>query len=181
MNVQTIQSINLNANWVPSFDAVFWRFAEKRPFVKKITIGFGDDQYLHQFIAICLYLIDNKNNIINQTKIRCIRFNFERFFNVSNSNSQTNGQLTFESEKETRHSIFGYNINSNDNNDDNDVKLKKRTNNNGMVFEYQIKDISSKEFGVLYKKLIVLFQRSIKNQIGEEVTNIVLEMDFTKC
>ena len=160
---QTMTNIVFDPRWSPIFDRVFWARYHKNPFLKAVYISLSDDEFLHQFSVICLYLIRNRQNI-GKTNIRCVTFFWTKFYKVSLGDEK----IRFQSEQAQRHAIFGYQLNQNQQNNCSDVifKSNNRTYNAAPCFHYKLKDISQRIFGMVYKSLIEKFE-------GKNVTQCV--------
>ena len=180
---QTMTNIAFDPQWIPIFDRIFWARYDKNPFLKSVNILFSDDEFLHQFIAICLYLIGNKQNL-SKTNIRSVTFFWTKFYKVSTDGDQ---EIQFQSEQAQRHEIFGYQLNHNEQNNCNDVinKSKNRTHHGTPRFHYQLKDISQKIFGMLYKSLIEEFEDknvavSNTHEPPKEFSIVQIDFDIVK-
>ena len=161
ISVQNLARPVMHPQWLRLFEYLFDNITKKSPHMSKIYISFHDDEFLHQFSAICSLIISRSQNIIDQTQIHTIGFNWLKFHKVSQ-----NVAAPFQFQCGTQVGVLNYN-----NHQDNSQTIEFRKNVHNTTGEYichyNLKEISHIECGILYRKLINAFQK-LHQKVGDE-------------
>ena len=144
----------------------FEKCNNKYSLLNKITIILSqEDKYLHLEATAFLYLIENRKNILNNTEIQTIEFEW-KCFKVQQE------MFEFELEPSTTHGIFNYANNESESYNYNVESTK--------IIEYSC-DLSQKSLGILYKNLINHFQKVVKFYNVTYVRKLAKHLPIVRC
>ena len=175
MAIQDLRNVVIYPQWLRLFEYLFDNIniiTNKSPNTRRICVCLHDDEFLHQFAAICNWIISHSQNIIDKTKIHTIGFNWLKFHKVSQNIASP---FEFQCEQQQPQvGIFNFNNSNPDNSQT--IEFKKNVDNSmgQYVCHYKMKKISHAQCGILYKKLIDAFQTLHRNVEDETKLQSIL-------